>query len=223
MNWLSQIKAFYDGLAVNPLGPNAICLYNTLLYLNNKSAWKKSFTVANLTLQSLCTMSRKQVHNARNELIQKGYIEYEKGVGNQSGQYLIVTIGTQMSTQTDTSDGTRDGMQMAHSLTTLNKHKPKQNKSTCADGFDRFWSAYPRKVGKAKAQAAFAKLAPDQELLAHILEAIEKARQSDQWMRDNGQYIPYPATWLNGCRWEDEITVNVSKSAASGYEGVREL
>lgn len=38
-----------------------------------------------------------------------------------------------------------------------------------------------------------------------MLKAIEVQKKSDQWQRDNGQYIPYPATWLNGRRWEDEI------------------
>ena len=37
-----------------------------------------------------------------------------------------------------------------------------------------------------------------------MLEAIRKQKQSGQWRRDNGQYIPYPATWLNQERWNDE-------------------
>lgn len=41
-----------------------------------------------------------------------------------------------------------------------------------------------------------------------MLNAIEIAKQSMQWNKDNGQYIPNPATWLNQKRWEDEIIID---------------
>lgn len=41
-----------------------------------------------------------------------------------------------------------------------------------------------------------------------MLNAIETAKQSRQWNKDNGQYIPNPATWLNQKRWEDEIIID---------------
>jgi len=39
----------------------------------------------------------------------------------------------------------------------------------------------------------------------HIKENLRKQKNSDDWTRNDGQYIPYPATWLNGQRWEDEV------------------
>lgn len=71
--------------------------------------------------------------------------------------------------------------------------------------FDRFWSAYPKKVGKQPAQKAWSKLHPDKELTEEILRAEEYQKGCDQWTRDSGQYIPNPATWLNQRRWEDEM------------------
>jgi len=73
--------------------------------------------------------------------------------------------------------------------------------------FETFWGAYPKKTGRKVALKSFKKIKPDEELLAKMLSSIEKAKQSDQWKRDNGQYIPYPATWLNQERWEDEVAV----------------
>jgi hypothetical protein len=70
--------------------------------------------------------------------------------------------------------------------------------------FDRFWAAYPRKKSKPDAVKAFAKLAPDAALLETMLAAIEHQKTWDQWTRDRGQFIPYPATWLNGQQWLDE-------------------
>lgn len=71
----------------------------------------------------------------------------------------------------------------------------------CARGFDRFWAAYPRKVGKGAAERSFERIRPDAALLDGMLRAIEVQRKSDTWLRG---YIPNPATWLNQRRWEDE-------------------
>jgi hypothetical protein len=71
--------------------------------------------------------------------------------------------------------------------------------------FDRFWAAYPKKKAKADAEKAFAKLDATEDLLARILAAIERQARSEAWRKDGGQFIPHPATWLNGRRWEDEV------------------
>jgi uncharacterized protein YdaU (DUF1376 family) len=71
-------------------------------------------------------------------------------------------------------------------------------------GFDRFWLAYPKKVGKDAAARAFAKRKPDAALVDAMVAAVERQRVSDQWRKDGGQFIPNPATWLNEGRWLDE-------------------
>lgn len=47
-------------------------------------------------------------------------------------------------------------------------------------------------------------LKPDHRLLDTMLTAIEQAKGSEQWQRDQGRYIPNPSTWLGQRRWEDE-------------------
>ena len=68
--------------------------------------------------------------------------------------------------------------------------------------FERFWDAYPRHEGKQKARSAFEKVDVP---LQTLLDAIEAQKRSAQWSKDNGQYIPHAATWLNGKRWEDQV------------------
>jgi hypothetical protein len=72
-------------------------------------------------------------------------------------------------------------------------------------GFDQFWSTYPRKANKPDAVKAWKKLNPDDGMLDSILTAIFVQKQSDQWTKEDGKFIPYPSTWLNGHRWEDEL------------------
>ena len=78
----------------------------------------------------------------------------------------------------------------------------KAKKTRYTEGFEQFWTAYPRKVGKGGAFKAFLKA--DQPI-AGLLVAVEKQKRSEQWRKEGGQYIPHPATWLNQGRWDDEV------------------
>ena len=77
-----------------------------------------------------------------------------------------------------------------------------ETRKTPDAAFDRFWSIYPRKEGKGAARKAFGK-ARKKVALEAMLSAVELQKQSPQWNRDDGRYIPMPATWLNQERWGD--------------------
>ena len=85
------------------------------------------------------------------------------------------------------------------------KVNKKVSKETYAGAFEVFWTAYPRHTDKQAALRAFEKLKPDETMMQTILGAIERQKESPQWTKDGGQFIPHPATWLNGRRWEDEM------------------
>lgn len=70
--------------------------------------------------------------------------------------------------------------------------------------FDRFWAEYPRKTGKGTARDAFKK-ARKKTTLEVMLSAVSRQKTSWDWTKDGGQFIPYPATWLNQERWNDEL------------------
>ncbi len=72
------------------------------------------------------------------------------------------------------------------------------------DMFEDFWALYPKKVDKKNAFASFRKINPDAELLAKILEAVEAFKKTEQWSET--AFIPYPSTWLNGRRYEDDLS-----------------
>jgi hypothetical protein len=86
---------------------------------------------------------------------------------------------------------------------TIDKDKDNKKRTDAkTDDFDAFWAVYPRKVGKGDAKKAFAKVkAP----VSVLITAVNTQKQSQQWLRNDGQYIPNPATWLNQGRWEDEL------------------
>ena len=90
------------------------------------------------------------------------------------------------------------------------------------DYFNQFWSAYPKKKGKGDAEKVWKSLKPP---IDAVLSAIENQRKSADWIKDNGQYIPYPAKWLRGKCWEDEVQqgalfghVHIDATDSSSYE-----
>ena len=47
---------------------------------------------------------------------------------------------------------------------------------------------------------------PTEELAFEIIESVKhQALSLEDWQKDNGKFIPYPATWLRAERWNDEI------------------
>ena len=72
--------------------------------------------------------------------------------------------------------------------------------------FDAFWKKYPKKKSKGQAEKTWQKIKPNTELVIEIMDGLEKAIASEDWKREGGQFIPYPATWLNAKGWLDEYT-----------------
>lgn len=85
-----------------------------------------------------------------------------------------------------------------------------------SDPFEQFWKVYPRKVGKAAARKVWDKI-KDRPPVIHLTEAVERAVQTDQWKKDNGQFIPHPATWLNRGQWADEPVESIGANDPNGF------
>jgi hypothetical protein len=64
--------------------------------------------------------------------------------------------------------------------------------------FDLFWERYPRKVGRAAAERAYA-TARQTATDAEILRGLDRC----QWP-ENARFIPNPARWLAEDRWRDD-------------------
>jgi hypothetical protein len=71
--------------------------------------------------------------------------------------------------------------------------------------FDEFWSLYPRKIAKATARKAWAKLSAEQQLMA--AKAIDTHCQYWRAKETELEFIPHASTWLNGERYEDELII----------------
>jgi hypothetical protein len=71
--------------------------------------------------------------------------------------------------------------------------------------FDRFWAAYPKKRHKQDAFKAWQRIKAGDDLTDQIITALEYQKTHNRdWKKDQGQFIPYPASWINAGGWEDE-------------------
>ena len=71
------------------------------------------------------------------------------------------------------------------------------------DGFVLFWNNYPKKVGKGKAEAAWKKHKPN---IDDVLKTLDWQKDSKEWFKENGAFIPHPTSYINAKRWLDEPT-----------------
>lgn len=81
------------------------------------------------------------------------------------------------------------------------------------EDFLHFWDAYPRKQNKTDALKAWLQMEKFLPTIDELCVAINIQSQSEQWQKSGGMYVPMPATWLRGMRWEDEIEVSLPKGS----------
>lgn len=150
--------------------------------------------------------------------------------GNKSNQYDIILFNGALAAPPGAGDalggGAGDALGVVQEMHP-NKKKVKQeefpNQHLCS--FEIFWHAYDYKKSIEDAKRAFAKINPSEELMQKILNAIELQKQEREVNISRGFNVPnrrYPATWLNGRNWEDEVNlkINVEKKheSRSGFK-----
>ncbi len=141
---------------------------------------------------------------ALNSLYAQAYTENspndQRATGHlTNGQFGNVPTGSSFKEQETTPEIT--------AKTTVNIYGSSTKKQLQEERFLKFWEAYPKKLNKGAARKAFYKINPDDDMLETFLTAIKKQSMLPDWMKDKGQFIPYPASWLNGERWEDDAEV----------------
>lgn len=135
MNYIALINSFWDSAILSPLSTGQVSLYMALLHINNRSNWIEWFTAPNQVLSVLTGLSRSGILKARNELKQRGLIDFRER-GTKATVYKLTTMSN--STQDSTQNGGQDGalnsnLNGEQNSSTLNKHKHKQKQKNIAN------------------------------------------------------------------------------------------
>lgn len=135
-------------------------------------------------------------HTTWYRFTEKGISELPHRANRIAPQGNAIPVNNNKST---TSNNNNSNNNSNNSNNTLNSLRDMDNY------FDIFWSSYPKKKNKGQARRAFQK-AIAKTTIDVMVDAIEKQKQSRDWQKDGGQFIPYPSTWLNAEGWENEVT-----------------
>lgn len=88
--------------------------------------------------------------------------------------------------------------------------------------FVQFWERFPRRVAKKDARIAWAALNPSPEIVARMVMTLTWQATSADWLRDGGRYVPYPASWIRGQRWQDEQDKLIAGTTPKNLRGIEE-
>lgn len=178
------------------------------------------------TLARECNASLRTIPRLLAELKGKGEIEIHKGGGRRHCNSYTIRAAENPDTAVTVSDRNPDTRvtvspsetltpvspfisetvtnQVRNSDTHVTRTINQKDKSISAEDsdFTAFWSAYPRKVAKPAALKAW-RSAKRRPPLADLLAALDRHKRSEQWQ--TARFIPHPATWLNGQRWDDQL------------------
>jgi hypothetical protein len=138
---------------------------------------------------------------------------------NSTNKYTIVTICEYETYQLINNDINQQVNQQPNQQSTNNQPQtriirskednnipplPPKGEIVYSEDFETFWKDYPRRIAKGAAFRAWKKIKPDKSLVEKILISVHRQKMCPDWKKEGGKFIPHPATWLNGCRWEDE-------------------
>lgn len=207
MNYISELNSFWDSVMIKPLSTGQVSLYLALLNVCNRSNWTEWFSIPNQSLSVLTGLSKSGILKARNELRQKGYIDFKER-GTKATMYKIITRlnSNRDSVRVSNLVSVRDGVRNSNPL-----YKQKQNETikppiSPVMHFEDFWDAYPKKKNRTAAETAYCKclldnpdMAEDQLVNAAvnyadavaILGTTERYVKNPQNFLADGYYVDY--------------------------------
>ncbi len=68
-----------------------------------------------------------------------------------------------------------------------------------------FLNTYPRREARADGLKAWRQTRAARPALSVLIDALAAHAAAKDWTRERRQFVPLPATWLRGRRWEDDV------------------
>jgi hypothetical protein len=201
--YMSKLRA--KGLIETPKDPKdkRKNLYRLASFLINYHQKEKSVSME----QHTSTLIYKNKNTSHNRLVDKE--KYMTHMSGNNNQRQICQVNSRHICQ-ELSDA-QVSQPIENSIKKTPAHFPKvkeesNNKDICASidaqtSFETFWKNYPRKKDRARAERVWLKNKLDKKA-TEIMKKLQE--QKTQWKDE--KYIPYPKTYLENNRWEDEVT-----------------
>lgn len=153
------------------------------------------------TILRRARVSRPQMYAVLRALITKGVLKKSAaGQRNQAAAYALLPLDAEPQPVAARPAPTRRPAAPQQARPARKQAAARVNDT----GFDEFWAAYPRKVAKGTARGAWVKALKRGISAEHITAAATRAAAQWRAAHTEPRFIPHPATWLNGERYDDE-------------------
>lgn len=172
------------------------------------------------------SLNRKTILSAISELIDDGYI-LDTGERKGNGVRVLKLVGvssredeihfgkatnpkigtsTKIGTTTDPKIGTATDPKIG--IQNLKGNLKGNLTKDYSEEFEKFWESYPRckrKGSKSDAFKTYKKFEKEADL---ILSVLNKFKLDQSFLKNDGEFIPSPSSWLNKKHWENEFWVD---------------
>ena len=131
MNYLTEIRLFYEWLETHHLAPSSITLWHALMYTANRSGWAEQVAIPISILESRTQMTRSTIYRSREQLIERGLIGVEVRGSSFSAIYkmfslenmLVSQYVSQNVSQNETQSGTQIEMHRSEDSSSVSQNE----------------------------------------------------------------------------------------------------
>ncbi|MCI8801070.1 MAG: hypothetical protein HFH88_14855 [Lachnospiraceae bacterium] len=204
MTYIDLINSFWDSATTNPLSTGQVSLYFALLHVCNRSYWTEWFPAPNQVLSVLTGLSRSGILKARNELKQRGLVDFRER-GTKTTLYKITMadskqVSAQDSNQKGKQNSNQNSVQNSSTLKDIEKDKERESLPVPpVECLEEFLRAYPKQnISRPGAEYAYCRILredcglTEQDLVAaakNYAEAMGILGRTDDFIRNPESFL----------------------------------
>lgn len=131
MNYLLQIRLFYEWLETHHLAPSSITLWHALMYTANRSGWAEQIAIPISILECRTQMTRSTIYRSREQLVDKGLVDIVVRGSSHSAIYTMVSLEglvvsqnvSEYVSQNETQNGIQNATQIGENGTPVSQNE----------------------------------------------------------------------------------------------------
>lgn len=116
MNYMAEIKMFYDWLETHSLPPASITLWHGLMFIANRSGWKNPLPISLSVIESRTMIPRASIYRERERLRKAGLIGFATRGGKSSCLYTIYSLSQHLESHGEKQSAVNEDL-ISHSET----------------------------------------------------------------------------------------------------------
>lgn len=208
MNVFELSRNWFDWCFENPekIRPTHTAMYFFIIEHCNRLGWKEKFGLPmQMTKDAIGIKNYRTFSETLNDLVDYGFLKIiEKSKNQYSANIVAIVNNAKANTKALDKAMQKQSKKQVHGIVCIDIHNNQEQltiEHNTIFSFDDFWSIYPVKKEKKKCADKYAKISEkEREIIKLTISDFVKFKPFPSYNHPN------PITYLNGKRWEDEIT-----------------